>query len=141
MLRTWPVTLSLRQNATTCWATSPALAVRFSTAPSFDIRIGVGDAAPGRNEAADRGNVHDPSRPLLAHVTRGGPGEDEGAAGIGREDLVPDLHAERVQVGERDADVPRGIVDEDVEPSEAAGGTIDGGFGGPGIGLVDLDGF
>src|SRR6185436_7469890 len=75
----------------------------------------------------------------LLHVRRGRARELEGAAHVGVEDAVPDLHGQLVELGERDADVPGRVVDEHVEPAQLAGraryGSVDRG----GVGLVDLD--
>src|SRR5262249_59498596 len=42
--------------------------------------------------------------------------------------------------GERDADVPRGVVDQDVHATKAGGVRSDGGFDRDGVALVELDG-
>jgi hypothetical protein len=64
----------------------------------------------------------------------------EGAAHVRVEDAVPDLDRELVELGERNADVPGGVVDENVQPPEIARGRAHGVVDGGGIGLIELDG-
>ena len=69
-----------------------------------------------------------------------GTGELEGTAHVGVEDAIPDLDGERLQLGERDADVPGGIVDQNVQPAELAGRARHRAVDGSRLGLVELDG-
>ena len=79
----------------------------------------IGDAAASWGEAAHRRDVdHAPGAAGL-EVRRGGACKKEGAAGVRFQHPVPDVRGQRLQVRERDADVPGGVVDQDVEPAKA----------------------
>jgi len=60
-------------------------------------------------------------------VGGGGSHELKWPAHVGGEQAVPHVSGELVEIGEGDADVPRSIVDEDVETPEGIGGPTDGG--------------
>src|SRR5207247_11077934 len=98
----------------------------------------IGDGAAARPETRNGGDVGDAAATQLAHVRAGGPGELEGAAHIRVVDAVPELGGELVQVGEGNADVPGGVIDEDVEAPELLGGRLDGRIDGRGLRLVEL---
>src|SRR5207253_10329813 len=96
------------------------------------------DGAAAWPQPRHGGDVDDAAAALLAHVGGGGPGELKGAAHIGVEDAVPDLGRELVQLWKGDADVPGGVVDEDVEAPDVLGGRPDGPVDDRGVRLVEL---
>src|SRR5207249_2295778 len=59
---------------------------------------------------------------------------------IGVHDAIPDVSSQRREIGERDADVPRGVVDQDVHAPKPADDRLDGGVDRDRVALVELDG-
>src|SRR5207247_2549694 len=96
------------------------------------------DRAAGRLQSGDGGDVDDAPAALRAHGRGGGARELERAAHVRVKDPFPDLRRERVEVGERDADVPPGVVHEDVETAELARGARHGRLDRRRLGLVQL---
>ena len=72
-------------------------------------------------------------------MTGGGPRQQKGPAQVDLVDVVPDFDGERVEVAERDAGVPAGVVDEDVEPAERGHRVVHARLDGRRIPLVELD--
>ena len=58
------------------------------------------------------------SRAARAKMTGRGAREEERSAQVHVLDAIPDVHREAVEIAERHARVPAGVVDEDVEPAE-----------------------
>src|SRR5215831_1062317 len=98
---------------------------------------GVGDAAPPGVEPGHRGDVDDAAGATLLEVRSSGAAHEVGAAQIGGEQSIPDLGIESLQIGEGNADVPRRIVDEDVETAVVLRHRLYRGGNGLGLGLVE----
>ena len=100
----------------------------------------VGYTAAARRNPCNRRDV-DNSPPFAStQFGRKCPREQVRSAKIGLKDAIPNFGCKLVQVAERNANVPSGIVDEDVEPSELSQDLPDAGVDGIRIALVQLYG-
>src|ERR1051326_1828218 len=102
------------------------------------FRYGISDRRAGGPEPRDRGDVDDAALTLRLHDRRRRLDEAHRPGEIDVEDLVPDLHRQAVEVGERDRLVIGGIVDEDVEAAEALHDVADDALGRRTVGDVAL---
>ena len=89
-------------------------------------------------EPADRGDVDDAAAAVAGQRRGERPAEQERPPQVRLLDAVPGLGVELVELAERDADVPRRVVDQDVAAAEVldhgGGGGVDGGL----VALVEL---
>jgi len=67
-------------------------------------------------------------------------GQKEGTAQVGLQHAVPDVRGDRLEVLERDADVPGGIIHEDVDPPEPRDDFLGRPVDRVGVALVELHG-
>ena len=98
----------------------------------------VGYTAAARRNPCNRRDVDNSPHFVSTQFWRKCPGKQERSAKIGLKDAVPNFDCELFQVAERNANVPSGIVDEDVEPSELSQDLPDAGVDGIRIALVQL---
>jgi len=75
---------------------------------------------------------------MRAQVRGQGSREQVGPPQIGFEDLVPQFGGQRVEVFERNPDIPRSVVDQDVDPAARPHHLLDRGVNGHRISLVEL---
>src|SRR5262249_32283467 len=91
-------------------------------------------------QARHGGDVDDAPTSLPLHVRRGSARELKWPAHVGGEQTVPHVRGELVEIGEWHADVPGGIVDENVETPEGLGGRADRGVDGLRFSLIERQG-
>ena len=78
----------------------------------------IGDGRPGRVQPGNRGDIHHPPPPLRLHHRRHRLDHLHRPGQVHRDNLVPRLHGQPVQIGERDRLVIRCIVDQNIQPAE-----------------------
>jgi hypothetical protein len=91
-------------------------------------------------QACHGSDVDDAPSSLPLHERGGRPHELKWPTHVGGEQAVPHVRGELVEVRERDADVPGGIVDENVKAPEGVGGRADGGVDGHRVRLIERQG-
>src|SRR5712691_7005236 len=99
----------------------------------------IGDAATARNEPCDRSYVHDSPPSVTTKLWRECSCEQVWSPKIRFEDSVPDIWRQRIEIGERDTNVPSSVVNENVDSAELSEQFADTCINGNRIALVKLD--
>jgi hypothetical protein len=100
----------------------------------------VSDAAAARGKSGERRNVDDPAGFMPPEFQCERAGEEKWSAKVRLEHAVPDVRCQRVEITERDAYVPRRVVDEDIDPSEMADYFFYAAVDRFGVALIELHG-
>jgi hypothetical protein len=106
--------------------------------PGFAGRIS--DATAARGEAGKRSNVDDAARFVPPEFRCERPGEQERSAKVRLVDTIPNLRRKRVKVSEGDANVPRRVIHEDVDPAEMTNHLLKAEFDRFAVSLIELHG-
>src|SRR5262249_26525211 len=100
----------------------------------------IGDAAPPGRQPGEGGDIDDPSRLMTPELYCKCSCEQVWPAQIGFEYTVPNIAVQRLQMGERDANVPCRIVHQDIQLAELSQDLADACLYGEGIALIELNG-
>ena len=131
---------STSPGATQLTATSGAMATARQRVRVVQSRLagGVGNAAAPRADAPGGRDVDDVPATVRLQQIGGRAGQQKWRAQVGLQDTVPDIHGQLVQFGERDPDVPGGVVHKDVQAAMARLNLLNTGFNGCRVPLVQL---
>src|ERR1700688_2361299 len=80
----------------------------------------VSDAAAPRSDTGERSDIYDATGFVPPKFRRQRPCEQKRSAKVCFENPIPNLRRQCIKLAERDADVPPGIVNENVDPPKLA---------------------